>query len=93
MTTTIEETETAETNPKRKATRGARRANVAPKRGKAGKKAGAAKKAPRSEKKAKRPRQATKTATVLELLTRPGGVTLPELMKETGWQPHSIRGF
>ncbi|MGD0134512.1 MAG: DUF3489 domain-containing protein [Bryobacteraceae bacterium] len=24
---------------------------------------------------------------------RPGGVTAKELMKATGWQPHSVRGF
>ena len=28
-----------------------------------------------------------------ELLKRPGGVTSKELMKATGWQPHSVRGF
>jgi Protein of unknown function (DUF3489) len=29
----------------------------------------------------------------LELLKRPEGVTAKELMKATGWQPHSVRGF
>jgi hypothetical protein len=27
------------------------------------------------------------------LLQRPGGATAKELMKATGWQPHSIRGL
>jgi hypothetical protein len=34
-----------------------------------------------------------KTATVLDLLRREGGATLEELMKATGWQAHSVRGF
>jgi hypothetical protein len=27
------------------------------------------------------------------MLKRPNGATLKELMKATGWQPHSVRGF
>jgi Protein of unknown function (DUF3489) len=34
-----------------------------------------------------------KTARILDLLKRAGGVSLKELMEETGWQPHSVRGF
>ena len=30
---------------------------------------------------------------MLDLLKRPGGASLKELMKATGWQPHSVRGF
>jgi Protein of unknown function (DUF3489) len=30
---------------------------------------------------------------VLELLKRPGGATLKEIMATTGWQAHSVRGF
>jgi hypothetical protein len=35
----------------------------------------------------------TKTARVLALLKRPAGASLKQLMRDTGWQPHSIRGF
>ena len=44
-------------------------------------------------KKATSARDGSKTAKVLDLLKRPGGVTAKELMRATGWQPHSIRGF
>src|SRR6266852_1868362 len=38
-------------------------------------------------------RKSTKQAQVLALLKRSGGATLPHLMRATGWQAHSIRGF
>src|SRR5437763_12104239 len=34
-----------------------------------------------------------KTATVLQLLRRPEGAALAELMAATEWQAHSVRGF
>ena len=88
----------------RKARVAPRRARVAPAKGKAGKKASPAKKAPKGATKAKGVKKgakakkpasarATKTSTILELLQRPGGVTAKELMKATGWLPHSVRGF
>ena len=39
------------------------------------------------------PRPGSKTARILALLKRPQGVALKELLKATGWLPHSIRGF
>lgn len=44
-------------------------------------------------KKANPARRGSKTAKILDLLKRPGGVTLKELTKATRWQPHSVRGF
>ena len=38
-------------------------------------------------------RRNTKTARLLALLKRPAGASLNALMKATGWQAHSVRGF
>jgi hypothetical protein len=35
----------------------------------------------------------TKAGQIVELLSRPAGASIAEMMKATGWQAHSIRGF
>ena len=101
-TATSQEAATSEA-PKapKKATGAKRAAHVAPAKPKSGKKATPAKKAPKSASakkaskaaKEKGARAGSKTGTILEMLKRPEGATAKELLKATGWQAHSLRGF
>jgi hypothetical protein len=68
-------------------------------KGKSSKKATPAKKAPKAvkgakpEKKTSGARAGSKTTQVVDLMKRPSGATLKEIMAATNWQAHSVRGF
>lgn len=82
-------TSTRKATRKKKATGAQKRAKAAKSAG--GKKAGAGK--PAAKAPATAPRADTKKATVLALLRRKDGATLDEIMQQTGWARHSVRGF
>jgi len=42
--------------------------------------------------KTRAPRAGTKQAKLIEMLRADGGATIDEIVAETGWQPHTVRG-
>jgi len=42
--------------------------------------------------KARTPRAGTKQAKLIEMLRAEGGATIDEIVAESGWQPHTVRG-
>ena len=58
------------------------------------KKAKSAKKARLAKKPTSKPKadRVNRKAEVIEMMKRAKGTTLPEIIKATGWQPHTVRG-
>ena len=75
------------------AVKAAGKSHAAPVKPGADKKAARTKKTPKTAPKAKGAPQGSKTEKIIELLKRPHGASLQEIMQATGWQAHSVRGF
>src|SRR5436309_1341393 len=71
-----------------KAARGPKTKPAAKKKAKTGKKAGKP-----ARKEASAPRAESKGAKILDMIGRPNGASLAEIMKTMDWQAHSVRGF
>lgn len=48
---------------------------------------------PKSAPTERKTREGTKQALVIEMLRRPEGATIPEIVEATGWASHTTRGF
>jgi hypothetical protein len=79
--------------PPHKARAAAKKGHAAASQARSARKPRSAKKGAPPRRKAGNARPGSKTAKILDLVKRPSGATLQELLKATSWQPHSIRGF
>lgn len=61
--------------------------------GQSGKTRARSKSKPKVAQKVPQPRAESKSAQILELIGRPKGATLAEIMRVSSWQAHSVRGF
>jgi uncharacterized protein DUF3489 len=87
-------------NAKKTASARATGAHTKPAKAKPGKKATRHASPPKARKlvkkqggEAREPREGTKQAEVLAMMRKKGGASLPAIMKATGWQKHTVRGF
>jgi|HubBroStandDraft_1064217.scaffolds.fasta_scaffold108094_2 Protein of unknown function (DUF3489) len=87
MTASKKKTRNATAASTTKARVAKRRAQAAPLKAESAPRAASAKKP------ATAPHGGCKMEKILDLLKRPGGVSLKELVKATGWKPNSVRGF
>jgi hypothetical protein len=93
------EAEPAKPKAHKKVKGGAQVAKGAPAKAKASKKTTPAKKAPKAAKKAAKvketgaPREGSKMAQAVAMLSRKNGATLDELASTFQWERHSVRGF
>ncbi len=79
--------------PPHKARAAAKKGHAAASQARSARKPKSAKKGAQPRRKPGNARPGSKTAKILDLVKRPSGATLQELLKATSWQPHSIRGF
>ena len=90
---TADKSSPPEAGSARKPARAPQTRPVAPKKSKTAKKATKRKQARKSQKDAKTARTGTKKEKLIALMQRSAGATLGELIKVSGWNGNSVRGF
>ena len=90
---TADKSSPQEAGSARKAARAPQTRPVAPKKSKTANKATQRQQERKSQKDAKTARTGTKKEKLIGLMQRSEGATLPELIKASGWNGNSLRGF